>query len=258
MKTASLFIALVAFSLYSHAHSYEATAPSYPTVASSLIDPEDEDSTAHQVERKIEDALNEALDHQDFARLSKLEEELGNTDYWKAYLAFQEAIYFLENEEEKESARFVKRGIQLIEEVAHPSSEDYALLAMMQGFSIQFAEFAKTPALAKKMKDNAKKSIELDGKNPRGYYVYAIQDYYTPAEYGGGKEAEAYLKKAVAILTSTDEPTHGPNWGEDSSFELLINFHLRKNEYDAAKKLYEKAIAIYPDSYIVENLKSKF
>ena len=257
MKTTSLFIALLTVSTCLSASTYRTAE------TAGFTDPDHEDSLSHRVEQKIEDALNQAIDDQDFAPLSRVKKEIKQTDarnrtYWKAYLAFQEAVYFLENEDIKKSSKFIQRGIKTLRKADHRTSEDYALLAMMQSFSIQFAEVSEMAALAQQVKERAQKAIELDPNNPRAYYVYAIQDYYTPEEYGGGKETEAQLSKAVDILRSGRQAKSGLSWGEDSSYELLIKYYLNEGNRDVAHSLYEEVVALYPDSYVVENLQGQF
>lgn len=113
--------------------------------------------------------------------------------YWQAYLYYYNSIYYLKTQDKDNAEKEIDKGIELLEEMEKKNSEDYALLAMLQSFSMQFKSGVKAPFISKNVESNAQKSEKLDASNIRAYYVQASSDYYTPAQYGGGQKARNYF-----------------------------------------------------------------
>ena len=176
--------------------------------------------------------------------------------YWQAYSQFYTSIFYLANEDRKTSEKEVDKGIDYLKSIKNKNSEDYALLAMLQGFSIQFKGM-QAMFIGPKATKNAKKAIALDSTNLRAYFVYGSNDFYTPEQYGGGKEAEKYLLKAISIPTEEGENTILPSWGKEEAYEILIRLYIKKEDWDLAKKYFYEAISQFPDSYIINQLKTK-
>ncbi len=176
--------------------------------------------------------------------------------YWQSYLQFYSSIYYLKNDDKKTAEKEIDKGIDWMENMNRKNSEDYALLAMLQGFGIQFKGM-RAMFIAGDTKKNVKTAIALDSANLRAYYVYANNDFYTPEKYGGGKEVEKYLLKALSLPSQKIKNNYLPSWGKEESYELLIRFYIRTENYNLAKKYFRQAITKYPDSYLLNKLASK-
>lgn len=189
-------------------------------------------------------------------QLSKLGENNNNNiiHYWRAYAAYYRAIYYIKSGDRETSQKATEKGIAIIEDLKKKSSEDYALLAMLQSFSIQFHSGIEAPFISNKVKSNAEKASELDPKNLRAYFVMGSSDYYTPEQYGGGTKVEEYLTKAISLEAQNLKNPYLPSWGKDTSYELLIRFYIKKERFDDAKKYFKEAIELYPDSYMLNQL----
>jgi tetratricopeptide (TPR) repeat protein len=176
--------------------------------------------------------------------------------YWKSYLQFYSSIYYLKKGEKEIAEKEVGKGIDWLEEMKNKNSEDYALLAMLQGFDIQFKGM-KAMIISSNIKKNIKKSIAIDSTNLRAYYVYASNDFHTPEKYGGGKEAEEYLLKAVSLSAQKIKNDYLPSWGKEESYEMLIKLYIKKENWELAKKYFQKGNKEYPESYTINQLASK-
>lgn len=176
--------------------------------------------------------------------------------YWRAYLLYYQAIYHLQTNENKAAEKATDKAINLLSDLDNKNSEDYALLSLLQGFSIQFKGM-RAMFIASSVKKNAKKAIALDGANPRGYFVYGNSDFYTPEKYGGGKEVETYLLKAIALPSQAVENSYLPSWGVEEAYELLVRWYIKKEDWTAAKQYYQQGIEAYPDSYQLNQLAGK-
>ena len=137
------------------------------------------------------------------------------------------------------------------------NSEDYALLAMVQSFSIQFKAGMKAPFIANKVSKNGKLAMSMDENNPRAYYVLGSSDFYTPEQYGGGKEVEQLLKKAISLPAQATVNPYLPSWGIEEAYEMLVRFYIRTERWADAKHYYKEASKSYPDNYQIGQLASQ-
>lgn len=82
-------------------------------------------------------------------------------------------------------------------------------------------------------------------------------DFYTPEMYGGGKEAEKMLLKAISLCSQKINNPYLPSWGKQNAYELLVRWYIRKEEWTLAQKYYEEGILQFPESYLIKSLKGK-
>ena len=176
--------------------------------------------------------------------------------YWQAYIAYQEAVYYLIQEDQSASEKSCDFGIGLLNQNDNKNSEDYALLAYLEAFSIQF-KGAKVLVIAPRLRKNAKKAIALDSLNLRAFYVLGSNDYYTPKQYGGGKKTEFYLKKALSIPSKKNANSFSPNWGREESYALLARFYLKENFPTKAQDIINEGLLIFPENYQLKKLLKK-
>ena len=178
-------------------------------------------------------------------------------NYWRAYLHYHLAVYL--NETNKKTLAEAKNdlGIALLVHQKIKSSEDYALLALMESFSIPFKK-EQVLWIAPRVQKNARKALEMDSLNLRAYFVLGSNDFYTPKLFGGMKKAEQYLKKAVALGKQNKERQQKPTWGHNSSYELLVKLLLKQKEYEKAKKWAAEGAQLYPDHFPLKKLNKRF
>ena len=176
--------------------------------------------------------------------------------YWRSYLKFYSSINYLIKGDNKSAENAINNGIELIQSVEKKYSEDYALLAMIQSFSIQFNP-GNAMYISVDIKKNVNSAISLDSTNMRAWYVLASNDFYTPEQYGGGKEAEKYLLKAISLPAQKIKNDYLPSWGKEESYEMIIKLYIKKEKWDLAKKYFQEGITTFPNSYVINQLASK-
>jgi len=176
--------------------------------------------------------------------------------YWRSYLKFYSSINYLIKGDNKSAENAINNGIELIQSVEKKYSEDYALLAMIQSFSIQFNP-GNAMYISVDIKKNVNSAISLDSTNMRAWYVLASNDFYTPEQYGGGKEAEKYLLKAISLPAQKIKNDYLPSWGKEESYEMIIKLYIKKEKWDLAKKYFQEGITTFPKSYVINQLASK-
>jgi len=165
--------------------------------------------------------------------------------YWRSYLKFYSSINYLIKGDNKSAENAINNGIELIQSVEKKYSEDYALLAMIQSFSIQFNP-GNAMYISVDIKKNVNSAISLDSTNMRAWYVLASNDFYTPEQYGGGKEAEKYLLKAISLPAQKIKNDYLPSWGKEESYEMIIKLYIKKEKWDLAKKYFQEGITTFP------------
>ncbi len=195
--------------------------------------------------------------------LDQIEQTLINeksplSQYWLAYAQYYKSIYFLKMGNKKQSKKVVQDAITVLEKQEAKDSEELALLALLQSFSIQFTAGMGAGIISAKVKENANESIKLDSNNIRGWYVLANNDYYTPKQFGGGKKAEEYLLKAISLPEQKLKNPIMPSWGKSDSYFLLISFYIDNEELEKAKKIFIQAKELYPDNYMINQYAAKF
>ena len=174
--------------------------------------------------------------------------------YWLAHIDFQTAVFFHVAKESDSCEGAVRQGIKLLEEIKDKNSEEYALLAYLQGFSIQFAKGLGAAKISKTASRNAQLAVKLDAKNLRGYYVLGSLNFYTPKAYGGGKKVEEYMTKAISLPANPLNNPYLPSWGRAEAYELLVRQYVKEGRQDDARRLLREGLDQYPDNYLLNNL----
>lgn len=174
--------------------------------------------------------------------------------YWQSYLKFYESIFYLSTADKKMAEKVCEESIKLLEKMQNKNAEDYVLLAMVQGFSIQFNPGMKAAFISKKVGTSLEAAMAIDSTNLRVNYVMANNDFYTPEQYGGGTKTEYYALKAISLPAQKVKNEYLPSWGKEEAYDILIKFYIKQEKWDLAKKYYTEACGAYPQSYLLGQL----
>lgn len=217
------------------------------------------------IQERIYNAFVEAMMTKEAQKMAKIQQQLTELyeerdhqliQYWRSYLQYYQAIYHLQAGDEKQSEKACDQGITWLKSVKDKNAEDYALLAMLQGFGIQFKGM-RAMFISNAIKNNLKKARALDEENLRVQFVSGSNDFYTPEKYGGGKKAEAYLLKAITLPPQARPNDMLPSWGLQEAYEMLIKMYIKAERWEEAKTYFNKAIAACPESYMIHQLAPK-
>ncbi|HKK77815.1 MAG TPA: hypothetical protein VJ953_22245 [Saprospiraceae bacterium] len=174
--------------------------------------------------------------------------------YWQAYALFWQAIYHMQQEDTKEAEKATDAAIALLKKSNNKTAEDYALLGFLQGFSIPFKASLRAPFISAQASKNARIALEMQPDNARAYYVLGNNDYYTPAQFGGGEKVEEYLRKAIELAAAQTPNPYLPAWGGEQAYEMLIRFYEREREDQQLEQTLAAALRAYPDSFRLNEL----
>lgn len=214
------------------------------------------------VQFKIYKAFVTDMMAQEYEEMGKLNQQLmllakeksnNLISYWQAYLQFYQGIFHLQMNQPENAKDEIEKGIEIISDIHNKTVEDYALLSRLQSIYLQFAGM-KIMNLSKEMNDNGRKALELDSENLRANFVHGCNDFYTPEMYGGGKEAEKYFLKAIALPDQKIANKYMPSWGKDEAYELLIKLYLKHGDKEKAGQYYDEAILLYPQNFMIKQL----
>ncbi len=224
------------------------------------------ENVMENIQNKIEKAFATAFQEKSPKKMEQLQFQLSNIYkknpknivlYWRAYLQYYSAIYYLVQKNREQSEEEIDKAVEWLEDMKNKNSEDYALLSLTQGFAIQFKSMLKKITMSSKIAKNGKQAIEKDSLNIRGYYAYASNDFYRPEKFGGGKEVEKYLLKAITLPGQKIKNSYMPSWGKAKSYEMLIKWYIRKENREKAKHYYNEAVKLYPNNYSIKNLQTQ-
>lgn len=187
--------------------------------------------------------------------LNKLKDDESDNAYWIAYGQLQLGIFYLQTGQKEKAKAIVNTAIQQLENIEAKNSEEHALLGYLLGFSISL-DPSGAGRLSAKAARQYKAALKKDENNLRAYLGLGESDFYKPTAYGGGKEVEVYLLKAISLPEQSME--HGPSWGKNSAYYTLANFYVREGQEDKAKMYCVQGLDKYPGDFRLSQLKQSF
>lgn len=270
MKKISLISILIgsflALSLFIFSQMAVANGPVAPPYEQSWALEQIKDSSLKNIQNRIFQSFVKSITSSDPAPMDMIIAELESNYqenqqklslYWLSYSQYYQSIFFMQNQKKEEAQTACNEAIKRLEKLEAKNSEDYALLAMVKSFGIQFQAPMKAPITSGKVKKYAEKALAIDQNNLRAYYVLASNDYYTPEQYGGMKKAEKYLKKAISLPEQAIPNPYLPSWGKEDAYEMLIKFYIKKENWEGAKQTFQQANQKYPANYRINQLATK-
>ncbi|MBC8081916.1 MAG: tetratricopeptide repeat protein [Hymenobacter sp.] len=175
--------------------------------------------------------------------------------YWGAFAQYH--LYFRAGQDKAQAEAALEKGIALLEDLPTKTAEHYALLSLLQGLNLEFANFLTVAFKAATVKENAEKAVAMAPGNLRAHYARGINDYYTPKQYGGGKIAAEHFKKAIEAPEKPDPNPYAPNWGKADAYLYLAQFYQTAGQTDLARKYATEGLRQYPTHARLKGLVAK-
>lgn len=120
------------------------------------------DDVLDGIQKKIELAMNNCFVQNTaapldslFTKLNKLEDGNGMVPYWKAYITYYKSVFYLKLGKKEDSGKVIKEASAILNDIGNKTSETYALLALVQSFSIQFASGMEAGRISAGIRENA-------------------------------------------------------------------------------------------------------
>ena len=178
------------------------------------------------------------------------QQDTNSNRYWLSYGLYNQALIADFQNDKKLAESLIDRAIALLKSLEN-DAEAQALMAIQMGYSIRFKSYWAMMNLGRKASFHANRAVELNPNSIRTNLAVAINDFYTPKAFGGGKRVENSLKKALEVTPSKGSPT----WGKVLVYELLVK-HYRKLKHDQIAQDYlSHGLAEFPESELLLELK---
>ena len=128
-------------------------------------------------------------------------------------------------------------------------SDAHALLASAYGQKLGLKPHLGM-ALGPETKRVLEKSKRLDGNNPRVVLIDGMNDYYTPAMFGGDKQrAISKMEQTLELFAKEEirDPLQ-PSWGYDEACAQLGIMRQEAGDIEGAREAYVKALEVNPNN----------
>ena len=173
--------------------------------------------------------------------------------YWLSYGLYNQALIAGLQKKDQQAVTLVDCAIELLTPLKE-DAESLALLSLEQGYSTQFKGYLAMIRIGGNAVLNAQRAVAINPNSLRANLAIAINDFYTPKAFGGGKIALEYLNKAMEGLTIYPEDSL-PRWGKPNVYELLIKYHKKKEQDSIALEYLTQALNEFPDSQLLQGMK---
>jgi hypothetical protein len=165
-----------------------------------------------------------------FQLLSNSFERIGNAekDKWLPYYyaSFSTLINGIPVQDKMQQDAVFTKAEQLInkaDSLDKNNSEIYAMKAFVAQMQIMIDPMTRGQKYGTQASMYLDKAIQLDPNNPRPYYLKGSAAFYTPPQYGGGKDKALVFFQTALDKYATFKPADDlmPHWGEDRCRLLL-------------------------------------
>lgn len=173
--------------------------------------------------------------------------------YWLSYGLYNQALIADRLEDKKAAEELIDRAIELLKPLEE-DAESQALLALQLGYSTRFKSYWSMMSLGRAAYQRAERAVALAPTNMRTNLALAINDFYTPKVFGGGKKVETHLKKALQAPNPSASVTT-PTWGKPNVYELLVKYYQKNKQQTQAQNFLNQGLNEFPNSELLLSLK---
>lgn len=173
--------------------------------------------------------------------------------YWLSYGLYNQALIADRLEDMKAAEELIDRAIELLKPLEE-DAESQALLALQLGYSTRFKSYWSMISLGRAAYQRAERAVALAPTNMRTNLALAINDFYTPKVFGGGKKVETHLKKALQAPNPSASVTT-PTWGKPNVYELLVKYYQKNKQQTQAQNFLNQGLNEFPNSELLLSLK---
>ena len=172
--------------------------------------------------------------------------------YWLSYGLYNQALIADRLEDKKAAEELIDRAIELLKPLEE-DAESQALLALQLGYSTRFKSYWSMMSLGRAAYQRAERAVALAPTNMRTNLALAINDFYTPKVFGGGKKVETHLKKALQAPNPSASVTT-PTWGKPNVYELLVKYYQKNKQQTQAQNFLNQGLNEFPNSELLLSL----
>ena len=202
---------------------------------------------------KTQQTQSQLVKHNTILKQAFNKEDNNFNRYWLSYGLYNQALIAHRLENKKAAEELINRAIELLKPLKE-DAESQALLALQLGYSSRFKSYWSMMSLGRAAYQRAERAFALAPTNMRTNLALAINDFYTPKAFGGGKKVETHLKKALQAPNPSASATT-PTWGKQNVYELLVKYYQKNKQQNQAQKFLNQGLSEFPNSELLLSLK---
>ncbi|MEO6691322.1 MAG: tetratricopeptide repeat protein [Saprospiraceae bacterium] len=198
----------------------------------------------------------------DFERILQLKKNEWLVNYYLAVCDFWMTYTLMDmtdptKTDNKQIQKYTESALDLLNK-STDSKEDFAEAWGLK-LGVQSNRWMYEPGkmndIIAKMSEATDMCKKYDPENPRYLLIEAINTYYTPEAFGGGVDKALPMLEKSYKSFETYKPMDEtyPNWGKETAAGMIALCYSKQDKKDEAKKWYDKALEINPDSGFIKN-----
>jgi hypothetical protein len=157
-----------------------------------------------------------------FERVAQVENKEWLAPYYAAYSNLIAGIMSSDNASKDQYWDKALTEVDQAEALSKDNSEIYALRGYVQYMKLSVDPRSRLSYMSESAQSLAKAKT-LNPENPRVYLILGQNTFYTPEQFGGGKDKAKPILEAAAAKFAIFKPANNmePNWGVERASELL-------------------------------------
>ncbi len=158
-----------------------------------------------------------------FERIALAEKNMWLPYYYSALARCTAVFIYNDNAKTDDILDIAEKHAKVADSLQPKNSEILVLRSMVLGGRIMVDPMTRGQSMGMQSMLLMNEAMQIDPTNPRSYYMLGRSLFYTPPQFGGGKEPGCQMlakSKQNYIVFEPQSALH-PNWGEDQVDEML-------------------------------------
>jgi len=159
-----------------------------------------------------------------FERIAMVEKNMWLPYYYSALARCTAVFMYNDNAKTDAILDVAEKHAKIADSLQPKNSEVLVLRSMVLGGRIMVDPMSRGQSLGMQSMMLMSEAMQIDPTNPRAYYMLGRSLFYTPPQFGGGKDqgCEMFTKSKANYAIFKPASALHPNWGEDQVDEMLL------------------------------------
>lgn len=159
-----------------------------------------------------------------FERIAMVEKNMWLPYYYSALARCTAVFMYNDNAKTDAILDVAEKHAKIADSLQPKNSEVLILRSMVLGGRIMVDPMTRGQSLGMQSMMLMSEAMQIDPTNPRAYYMLGKSLFYTPPQFGGGKDqgCEMFTKSKANYAIFKPASALHPNWGEDQVDEMLL------------------------------------
>ena len=159
-----------------------------------------------------------------FERIAMVEKNMWLPYYYSALARCTAVFMYNDNAKTDAILDVAEKHAKIADSLQPKNSEVLVLRSMVLRGRIMVDPMSRGQSLGMQGMMLMSEAMQIDPTNPRAYYMLGRSLFYTPPQFGGGKDqgCEMFTKSKANYAIFKPASALHPNWGEDQVDEMLL------------------------------------